>query len=1202
MHNDGKSVQRKLPFVEWEKACKKILEYKVMDEKYPELYEQIVDSSEPHNYYYEPYSTKWRPQLSFIPNGFIPYPKLFESAFEHLKKYHFQGILPEIHHTWFSVDNKLFLWDYTSGKENVIEYDDFEHEILSVGIVKVKKRVFKEGIKYALVVATNVEINLIVLKYTEKEVWSLHRVNSKFQVSTDNDCIRSICGMDNGRVFVAGGMGNVLELEYNNDASIWHQYGWKKNCYLKQHTWNLLQSSTPEFISEMVTSVIPGIKSSPIMEMVIDDERKFLFTLNDQSCICIYDLGVDGKEMKFIDSSNVFQEAIKFCSSSNARGGSRPDRRNFNQLPKSAKITAISVVGRNESAFIHLVAMSNTGVRFYFSTFSPSMYSTGRAISNKTRPKYLAIQHIRLCPPVTKRSDMPEQALFEGMQPGFSPDTGVQCIERAYMKNGVCIFINSNPASHGDFIGITQDFIHRTIGAISSTHRKPVLRESVSSENVHGAVYAVQEYINGELKEFESQSLQLDSNNTRSRTTPTKRSHDSMNSATASKNGHGEKPEILGELATQFFKPQRIFLCLTHMGLYVIKKLRPIDYLHQILVDHVRSNEGRQLKQFFAYFGVTEVCCMLFGIACGIQTDESELTSFTTRSVTESASFADSVTKNAALRAALEYGGHASAADNTSTSNGQVVMTDAIYTSGHHDGMVFFVSRILRPIWNRPLAKVDKKLAYSCAYALPTLQSTRETLFQLKQALENTMPYADWIQAPIGEYSDTDLQAMPPTRMNVMTRTLQSNSRSQNADRNRQLEALKTEKRSIRSLYLLVCRSMEAISLLVSTYNCPASFAAKTLQTLTFSELSSTVDGAKAATKVIQAFLEESLKQNGRVDALVNSLRRECSTFFTVGDVWKYQGQQVLVQAKQTLSSRERHAMLKNTLDQFLKASKHWKTADSLGTLESVCREFSQMYFFNGIVDLSLECASNFIELQNRGESTQDNNGARIRCYQNVLNGMSLLLAAPKSQNSVMSNGGDEGQIDGWFDLPQAERDHSFRQMLERALASDDELFHRTLYEWLFGHNYHHILVEIRSAYIESYLESVSDDLLSKYFVLQRRFAEASLVMQAKAQAEFDVLQENPTIHERIEYYSRALTFAESAQSSESTNFLQPGERNERLTEIREKLDVVMLQAETMEKLQELELDASMDPQTDLEVIVVLFMPIQHIFTWFRRY
>ena len=90
----------------------------------------------------------------------------------------------------------------------------------------------------------------------------------------------------------------------------------------------------------------------------------------------------------------------------------------------------------------------------------------------------------------------------------------------------------------------------------------------------------------------------------------------------------------LGELPRQYIPSheisvQRQVLCLTNRGVHILKKMRPIDRLFQILSDE-NCLESREIHDFFdgsqgseGSHGVegVEGVCMCLAIVCGVPAD-----------------------------------------------------------------------------------------------------------------------------------------------------------------------------------------------------------------------------------------------------------------------------------------------------------------------------------------------------------------------------------------------------------------------------------------------------------------------------------------------------------------------------------------------------------------------------------------------------
>jgi nuclear pore complex protein Nup155 len=80
----------------------------------------------------------------------------------------FMGLFPEINRAWITIDKKLYIWDYIN-ETDLYEYDELDQIILSVGLVKPKPGIFKEMIKYLIVLTTSVEIVLVDVSFQRKK-------------------------------------------------------------------------------------------------------------------------------------------------------------------------------------------------------------------------------------------------------------------------------------------------------------------------------------------------------------------------------------------------------------------------------------------------------------------------------------------------------------------------------------------------------------------------------------------------------------------------------------------------------------------------------------------------------------------------------------------------------------------------------------------------------------------------------------------------------------------------------------------------------------------------------------------------------------------------------------------------------------------------------------------------------------------------
>ena len=81
----------------------------------------------------------------------------------------------------------------------------------------------------------------------------------------------------------------------------------------------------------------------------------------------------------------------------------------------------------------------------------------------------------------------------------------------------------------------------------------------------------------------------------------------------------------LGEIPRQYIPCpthalQRQILCLTNLGVHILQKVRPIDYLYRFLSQD-NFMESYCVRDFFALYGTVESACMCLAIACGLPGD-----------------------------------------------------------------------------------------------------------------------------------------------------------------------------------------------------------------------------------------------------------------------------------------------------------------------------------------------------------------------------------------------------------------------------------------------------------------------------------------------------------------------------------------------------------------------------------------------------
>ncbi|KAF0696392.1 Aste57867_12858 [Aphanomyces stellatus] len=1048
-----------------------------VDSKSPDLVDQIADHSEPtsHNYFFEPYSSAargWQPQLVHK-QKLLPYPVAITSAYDNMRSGSFSGLLQEIHHAWVSVDNTLFLWDYTRA-DRFTAFEGMEQMISAVAIAKPIPGVFKSFVKHVLVVATASEMRLLVVLYENNDPvhGALRLQASKLCISTDDCTVKKIVSTADGRIFFGGSDGQLHEFVYDSEESMLHQLGWKRKCRKESHT-----QSLSNYIPSIFRTLTGSLSATgKIIDMVLDPERRTLYVLQDPATISVYD--VAESEVTMIISKDMQADATRFCQRNHRTYTSCPEPRLFTT---TLTLTSLSVIARDESASIHAVAVSSTGIRLYLSTFTPGYFSSNAV----KRPSHLDVVHIRLPPPMLSLEDAPEYHVTEGLAPAILTGKSPSHVHKALYRKGVFLAIDGGPDAFDSVIGLCQDGTARHNQ--DTTSLKRLMRESISAESCQGKVSDVQEYHvpdAGAMLAVTTAPAPQSGTNKRSFA-------DMMQSSSSSASTLPDEPKaMLSELVGQFFHPPRHFLVLTNAGLHIFQKIRPLDQLIRILHSTAPGKElTARLTHFVKCFGRAETCAMLFAVA-----------------TQEPSTYA-----HVAVDAIFEFGGAPGVAPSgpNPAGNNSFILMDDMCMSYHHDGLVKFLARVLRPFWNT-------------TNQVAAMESVRVMLCRLQAILATQ--YASALAHPA-------IATAEPSRFNTMTRTLNALIYESNPASLREENAIRAEQFSIRCLYRFTVRTAEMLSLLAASYRQNAT----TVAPLPLAELVTTSAGTAACKVLIQTLMAEA----GHSEDLVHQLRDECPLLFADTDAAQCHGFQALAVAADCVTVHDQEVVLKKSLDHFRLASKTWTTEAQLHVLESICASYFAIGYLDGIVELSLTCA--------RQLKKPDQADLRRIAYGCVLQCLHFFLL-PTTQHDTLS-------ICATFPAAWTQADEketAVTHLLTKALASPDMQFHAVVYAWLYENDQQKRLIGLpSSANVEAYLQTKDEELLIKQYLLQARYVDAAHVLWNRAQEENPQVDANRDISQRLELISRAASVLAAANNPAATNALE---------EVRETLDVMQLQ------------------------------------------
>ncbi|GJQ14113.1 hypothetical protein GpartN1_g5904.t1 [Galdieria partita] len=299
--------------------------------------------------------TKEYPDL--IMKKITPLPPALVEQYSYVESKCFMGIFPEIERAWFTVDNKLFLWNYNQDSD-FIAYDVSDQVIISVCLANPRHGVFTERFRYVLIVANTVEILLFGVNVSTLATssYNILLVPTKFRVSTDYVTMLRICSTPEGRVFLSGSDGCLYEFVYgtSSDSSLSWIRSWKSNyCQKVNHSFSLAQHLLPDIFRRF-------IDEDPLIDICFDGLHSYLFTLSEKGWLTLYHVSTGSRLSR---SSYVYVlDDIGQLGGMEAK--SRP--RSFLNIYSSCERES-SFSSNASTSTIEVVVFTSLGERIYYS-------------------------------------------------------------------------------------------------------------------------------------------------------------------------------------------------------------------------------------------------------------------------------------------------------------------------------------------------------------------------------------------------------------------------------------------------------------------------------------------------------------------------------------------------------------------------------------------------------------------------------------------------------------------------------------------------------------------------------------------------------------------------------------------------------------------------------------------------------------------
>ncbi|CAH0025896.1 unnamed protein product [Clonostachys rhizophaga] len=623
-------------------------------------------------------------ELSLTDSSTAPFHKTHmypipNQVFEHYNAGKLQtlmGLFADINHAWVVIDNSLFLWDYTRSDPELIGFEDQPYTIHAVALVPPKPGIFMDTITHILAVATSVDIILLGVAVTDTPAGtkSVALYQTKMSLALRGVDVRVIAGSSDGRIFFGGSNDdNIHELYYqaeekwfsNRCGKINHSHpGWSSVVTLQS---GIFSSKTPEHL----------------VDIVIDDSRKLVYTLSSLSTIRTYHMEPPNGLKRVIEKGKL--HCLRDI-------GHMSDESSL--LKEKFQIVSISPISKQEASKLHLMALTDSGCRLFFSATSASVMSY--SAQPDLAPQSMQVQFIKY---------PPSQHLRQVS--GGEPAVDLNSQSLLYSRHGVRF-------APGYFVDFVMDSTNSTVDSLfvsaPETGRIKNAATGIPTKYPESASWidigSRAETVGLITKPF---------------------------AAAAQPIGFGN------EFAIQFDEAPTEFAVLTNTGVHVIRRRRFVDIFSLALRSAV-GDEGfdKVTRKFLHIYGRVETVSTALAIACGHGGDARP---GAPRAI-------DQATEDRARSVFVDYGGQPTITE----TDGTTLTTDSVKLSSRHDALALYISRLVRKMWKSTvitlLVAPNGAIAVTSTVPVAKLTDIQENLERLRKFLTTNKGLIQGLSGP----------------------------------------------------------------------------------------------------------------------------------------------------------------------------------------------------------------------------------------------------------------------------------------------------------------------------------------------------------------------------------------------------------------------------------------------------------------------
>jgi nuclear pore complex protein Nup155 len=609
------------------------------------------------------------------------------------------GLFAELNHAWVTIDNALYLWDYTNPNPEVIGFEEQSNSITAVKLVIPRAGVFVEDITHLLVVATTAEMILLGVaskletiatvgsKLETLGVRTVSLYQTRMSLSIRGINVQVIEGSAaTGRIFFSGrGDNEIYELTYQQEEK-W----FASRCGKVNHT-------SPGYTS-LVPAIWSGKTHEHVVQMVVDDTRRLLYTLSNESSIRTFHM----------DSPTTLQQVIEKKRQECLRDISHMISQST-LLTNSMKICSISPISAKEGSKLHLMATTTTGCRLFLSATRGYGYLSGQGA-----PQSMQVQHIKFPPRLEPRPAGQQLQAYQGAEPA----TETSSLALAFTQMGLRFppgfffcFVTKNDNSGRDSLFLAGP----DTGRIAAQARD----------------------LAAQATKYYEQACWISLN-----------SHAEDVGLVTKPFGAASQPLGFGnELAVQYDEPPTEVAILTNNGIHIIRRRRLVD----IFAAAIRNQGGdealeAEVKRFIRQYGRGETTATALAVACGQGSD-------VTPGDPRAARVSDPETLELARKCFVEFGGRPSLNENM-VSEGPSQAVDNVRPSSRHEGLALYMARLVRSLWKASVitqevpSKDGGPMRIKSTVLLPKLTSIQDDLTKLATFLDKNKSFIEGLAGP----------------------------------------------------------------------------------------------------------------------------------------------------------------------------------------------------------------------------------------------------------------------------------------------------------------------------------------------------------------------------------------------------------------------------------------------------------------------